>query len=253
MRAPRIPPPPTSAVNQFPAHASAPRRAGTGSWLGRRAVLSYDVVFLMRLPAPSAVNPDGPAIHDVGQRQRGQRRPRRGGRLRRAARRRPRPAPARRPPRRRRPVVGRRPRRAADAHPRRPLEGPPLAHLRRRGIPLHCHPGHHGVLAAVQPGLRRAARRRAGPPLRGGRRASNWPPACAAGRCRSGTTAGRRSASASRRPPDLFGRAAALGYAADLGCWDDRAGRRPGRRRPAGPGVQPRRRRWSTPAAGCRG
>jgi phosphoribosyl 1,2-cyclic phosphodiesterase len=95
-----------------------------------------------------------------------------------------------------------------------------FAHLRRRNVPLFCHPDHHGLLGSTSPGF--AGLRAAGlvRPFTSGE-----PFELSRGlRCRplpvrhdGGATFGFRLEAA----PDLFGRAASLAYAADLGCWDD--------------------------------
>jgi phosphoribosyl 1,2-cyclic phosphodiesterase len=96
-----------------------------------------------------------------------------------------------------------------------------LAHLRRRGTPLYCHPEHHIVLLTYSPGfaeLREAGLVRSFEPNAELELAPNL-------RCRpfpvrhdGGATFGFRLEDG---PPRLFGQGAALGYAADLGCWDD--------------------------------
>src|SRR3954468_21418882 len=95
-----------------------------------------------------------------------------------------------------------------------------LAHLHRRGVPLLCHPDHHGTLLAYSPafaGLRAAGLVRRFEPGDEFALAPNL-------RCRAlpvrhdgGATFGFRFEEAG----GLFGQPAALGYAADLGCWDD--------------------------------
>jgi phosphoribosyl 1,2-cyclic phosphodiesterase len=95
-----------------------------------------------------------------------------------------------------------------------------LAHLRRRKIPLHCHPGHHRALAEYSPAFAGLLADGLVRPFDSGHAVE-----LAAGfRCRplpvrhdgGPTFAFRFEASAG-----LFGRAAAVSYAADLGCWDD--------------------------------
>jgi phosphoribosyl 1,2-cyclic phosphodiesterase len=95
-----------------------------------------------------------------------------------------------------------------------------LSWLHRRELPLYCHPNHHNVLRRYSPsfgkmdalGLVRpfAAEQelRLAPGLR------CYPLAV---RHDSGATFGFRL----EGPPDLFGNAPAIGYAADLGTWDD--------------------------------
>src|SRR5262249_32951214 len=95
-----------------------------------------------------------------------------------------------------------------------------LAHLRRRGVPLLCHPGHHDTLGLYSPAfaeLHAAGLVRAFEPGADFALAPNL-------RCRAlplrhdgGPTFGFRFEATSA----LFGRPAALGYAADLGSWDD--------------------------------
>jgi phosphoribosyl 1,2-cyclic phosphodiesterase len=95
-----------------------------------------------------------------------------------------------------------------------------LAHLQRRGVPFYCHPDHHGTLLTYSPafvGLRAAGLVRPFTPH------EPFEPAPGL-RCRAlpvrhdgGATFGFRLEGA----PDLFGRAAAVAYAADLGCWDE--------------------------------
>jgi phosphoribosyl 1,2-cyclic phosphodiesterase len=96
-----------------------------------------------------------------------------------------------------------------------------LAHLRRRGTPLYCHPEHHLVLLTYSPGfaeLRDAGLVRPFEPHAELELAPNL-------RCRpfpvrhdGGATFGFRLEG---EPPHLLGRCPAVGYAADLGCWDD--------------------------------
>jgi phosphoribosyl 1,2-cyclic phosphodiesterase len=95
-----------------------------------------------------------------------------------------------------------------------------LAHLHRRRLPVWCHAEHHAVL------LRDAA---AFPALHADGLARTYEPGrelvVAPGlRCRplavrhdSGATFAFRF----EGKPDLFGQAVSLGYAADLGCWDE--------------------------------
>jgi phosphoribosyl 1,2-cyclic phosphodiesterase len=94
-----------------------------------------------------------------------------------------------------------------------------LAHLRRRNLPIYCHAGHHDVLEACAPAfiaLRTADLVR---PFEAEDEFQMAPGL----RCRplpirhdGGATFGFRFEAA----PDLFGSTCALGYVADLGCWD---------------------------------
>jgi phosphoribosyl 1,2-cyclic phosphodiesterase len=95
-----------------------------------------------------------------------------------------------------------------------------LAHLHRRRLPLWCHAEHHAVLMRYAPSF---------PALHGDGLARTYEPGGelvpAPGlRCRplpvrhdSGATFAFRF----EGKPDLFGQAVSLGYAADLGCWDE--------------------------------
>jgi phosphoribosyl 1,2-cyclic phosphodiesterase len=95
-----------------------------------------------------------------------------------------------------------------------------LAFLLRRKVPLYCHPSHHAVLdrsTSVFAALREANLVHHFEP---GQELSLAPSL----RCRpfpvrhdSGETFGFRFEGS----PDLFGRSTALGYAADLGSWDE--------------------------------
>src|SRR5919201_3395375 len=95
-----------------------------------------------------------------------------------------------------------------------------LAHLTRRQVPLYCHPDHHPPLLAYSPafaGLLAAGLVR---PFESGQDLTLAPGL----RCRplpvrhdGGATFGFRL----EATPDLFGRPVALGYVADLGCWDE--------------------------------
>jgi phosphoribosyl 1,2-cyclic phosphodiesterase len=94
-----------------------------------------------------------------------------------------------------------------------------FAHLHRRGIPVYCHADHHGDLLQFSGSF--AALRAAGlvQDYEGNVELILSPTL----RCRpltlrhdSGATFGFRFESTT----DLFGPSAALGYAADLGCWD---------------------------------
>ena len=95
-----------------------------------------------------------------------------------------------------------------------------LAFLRRKNIPLYCHPAHHPVLLTYSPafgdllraGLVRSFEARRGLTLAAGLRFLPLPV-----RHDSGATFGFRVEGSA----DLFGRAIALGYVADLGCWDE--------------------------------
>ena len=95
-----------------------------------------------------------------------------------------------------------------------------LAHLHRHGVPLYCHPATHPILRAIRrPSWRWRRQVWCGRFRRG--RSSPWRAACTAGRCRCGTTAAAPFGFRLEGGRDLFGRASALGYVADLGCWDD--------------------------------
>jgi phosphoribosyl 1,2-cyclic phosphodiesterase len=100
-----------------------------------------------------------------------------------------------------------------------------LEHLRRHRIPLHCHPGHHADLGAYSPAF---------PALRADGLVHAY--ACDEGlalgpslTCRpfrvrhdNSVTCGFRFEAAE----NLFGESCALGYAADLGCWEPALARR---------------------------
>jgi phosphoribosyl 1,2-cyclic phosphodiesterase len=95
-----------------------------------------------------------------------------------------------------------------------------LAHLHRRKIPFFCHPEHHGLLRATSRGFVGLYAAGLVRPFAAG---ESLELSCGL-RCRplpvrhdGGATFGFRLEAA----PDLFGRAASLAYAADLGCWDD--------------------------------
>jgi phosphoribosyl 1,2-cyclic phosphodiesterase len=94
-----------------------------------------------------------------------------------------------------------------------------FGHLRRRNIPVYCHPDHHDELLACSPSF--AALRTAGLVRDYG--AGVDLAISSVLRCRPlalrhdcGATFGFRFESMT----DLFGPTAALGYVADLGCWD---------------------------------
>jgi ribonuclease BN (tRNA processing enzyme) len=95
-----------------------------------------------------------------------------------------------------------------------------FSHLRRRGVPLHCHREHHAALLALAPafagllsdGLVRSFEEWTEFALSPGLRCRPLPV-----RHDGGATFGFRLTG----PADLFGEAAALGYVADLGIWDD--------------------------------
>ncbi len=95
-----------------------------------------------------------------------------------------------------------------------------FAHLHRRGIPLYCHAHHHCTLRRYSPvfgdlvaaDLVRSFDAHAVFELAPGLRCQALPI-----RHDGGATFGFRIEGG----PDLFGQAAALGYVADLGCWDD--------------------------------
>lgn len=95
-----------------------------------------------------------------------------------------------------------------------------LDQLRRRAVPLFCHPEHHGVLREFSPafanlyaaGLVRAFSPDETLDLTPGLRCRALPV-----RHDGGATFGFRLEAST----DLFGQTTALAYAADLGCWDD--------------------------------
>jgi phosphoribosyl 1,2-cyclic phosphodiesterase len=95
-----------------------------------------------------------------------------------------------------------------------------LAQLRRRHIPLYCHPDHHRVLRLYAPAfdellaanLVRTYEADQAFELAPGLRCRPLPV-----RHDGGATFGFRLEGGR----DLFGEAAALGYVADLGCWDE--------------------------------
>lgn len=95
-----------------------------------------------------------------------------------------------------------------------------LTWLRRRKLPLYCHPSHHAVLGRYSQAF---AKLQAADLVRSF--TANEDLCLAPGlRCRplpvrhdGGETFGFRL----EGPIDLFGHAAAIGYAADLGCWDE--------------------------------
>jgi phosphoribosyl 1,2-cyclic phosphodiesterase len=93
-------------------------------------------------------------------------------------------------------------------------------HLRRRGIPIHCHAEHHATLATSSESF--ADLHAAG--LVRLFEAGQELTLCVNLRCRplplrhdSGATFGFRFEGA----PDLFGQSHSLAYLADLGCWND--------------------------------
>lgn len=95
-----------------------------------------------------------------------------------------------------------------------------FSHLARRGLPLWCHPGHHAVLSRYSKGFAKLLDANL---VRAFAAHEEFRPALGL-RCRplpirhdGGPAFGFRL----EGPPDLFGRAAALAYAADLGTWDD--------------------------------
>lgn len=100
-----------------------------------------------------------------------------------------------------------------------------LAHLRRQRIPLHCHPGHHAGLGAYSPTF---------PALQADGLVHAY--ACdeefalgPALRCRPFQVRHDNSVTCGFRfeaTQDLFGDSYALGYAADLGCWEPALARR---------------------------
>ncbi len=95
-----------------------------------------------------------------------------------------------------------------------------LAHLLRRGILFYCHRNTHPILRAYSPaflaleaaGLARPFEPWQEFPLTGGLHCRPLPLRHDGGGAFGFRLEGGR---------DLFGRAAALGYVADLGCWDD--------------------------------
>lgn len=95
-----------------------------------------------------------------------------------------------------------------------------LAHLHQRGIPFYCHPYTHSILQEYSPAFGKLCAEGLVRPF------APWQEfSLAAGlHCRplpvrhdGGPTFGFRI----EGPRNLFGEAAAVGYAADLGCWDD--------------------------------
>ena len=95
-----------------------------------------------------------------------------------------------------------------------------LALLCKRGVPLFCHPDCHSDLRTFSPAFMELAAAGLVRPFDAGDEF-----VVAQGlRCRalpirhdSGATFGFRI----EGPPDLFGQGAAVGYVADLGCWDE--------------------------------
>jgi phosphoribosyl 1,2-cyclic phosphodiesterase len=95
-----------------------------------------------------------------------------------------------------------------------------LAHLHRHKVPLWCHGGHHtvlrtysdGFLALHEAGLVHSFEPRQDFELSPELRCQALPV-----RHDGGATFGFRL----EGPADLFGQRGAIGYAADLGCWDD--------------------------------
>ncbi len=95
-----------------------------------------------------------------------------------------------------------------------------LAHLHRRNIPFYCHPDCHPALQSYSSVFAKLHADGLVRPFESGREF-----ALAVGlRCRplpvrhdGGATFGFRL----EGPRDLFGHSAAVGYVADLGCWDD--------------------------------
>lgn len=95
-----------------------------------------------------------------------------------------------------------------------------LAFLRRRRTPLYCHPGHHRTLLNYSPAFSQLLAEGLVRPFSAGEEFSLAPGL----RCRplpvrhdSGATFGFRL----EGRPDLFGRSVTVGYAADLGSWDE--------------------------------
>ncbi len=95
-----------------------------------------------------------------------------------------------------------------------------LAHLMRRRVPLYCHPAHHDSLRTWSPNFPRLAAARLVFDYAEGAEFSLGPGlrlrALPVRHDSGATFAFRLGAS-----PDLFGHGLALGYAADLGCWDE--------------------------------
>ncbi len=94
-----------------------------------------------------------------------------------------------------------------------------FAYLQRAGIPLYCHPDHHPVLLAYSPAFSNLLAAGLVRPFEAWQRLLLAPGLhCQPLPVRhdSGATFGFRLDGA----PDLFGRAPALAYAADLGTWD---------------------------------
>ena len=95
-----------------------------------------------------------------------------------------------------------------------------LAQLCRRHIPLYCHPDCHSGLQTYSPAFMELTAKGLVRPFESGEEFTVSPGI----RCRplplrhdSGATFGFRI----EGPRDLFGQAAAVGYVADLGCWDE--------------------------------
>src|SRR5436190_19901085 len=97
--------------------------------------------------------------------------------------------------------------------------GPALTWLRKRQIPLYCNPAHHGVLATYGEAFNKMQQAGLIRPFEAGEIVSIGLS------LRALPVPVRHDSSATfafrlEGPPDLFGRSAAVGYAADLGCWD---------------------------------
>ncbi len=95
-----------------------------------------------------------------------------------------------------------------------------LGHIQKRNVPFYCHADHHRCLSAYSPGFSSLMRADLVRPFEAGQEIAFAPGL----RCRplpirhdGGKTFGFRF----EGKADLFGEAAALAYAADLGCWDD--------------------------------
>lgn len=94
-----------------------------------------------------------------------------------------------------------------------------LAALARRGLPLYCHPAHHAVLERTTASFAKLLKAGLVCSFEGNEEWRVGPFRCRALPVRhdSGAAFGFRLDG----PTDLFGRGAAVGYAADLGTWDE--------------------------------
>jgi phosphoribosyl 1,2-cyclic phosphodiesterase len=95
-----------------------------------------------------------------------------------------------------------------------------LAHLCRQRIPLYCHPDNHSDLQRFSPAFAELTAAGLIRPFGAGEefilaQGMRFRPLPL--RHDSGATFGFRI----EGPPDLFGQGAAVGYVADLGCWDE--------------------------------